>query len=351
MAFPQLIGAGNLNAIPPEEEWLFEGNFNSDDWLEAVSLYSPRQIGLGHKRSHATLTGYLPYDKLKSALVYFLGFSWVDENRFLRRQVPGNHPDLPNLFATEILSASFVKFITKAVKPHKWSVPVATYQLVKLTVAYSQPPYEILADGSLLMADQNEYKGQELRRWMNWNPKPTYENLVLPGGAMVYKDARGVPPAGVDGMPAGFGQRALFRQQKSTRKVIWHDVPIDFVFDQYGFMTKFENAIGKINSDTDFFGQPAHTWLLDDVDIAGKELYADPLATIALEGFTRRMDIVMTFRYFNPAASADGTAERGWRLQPNTQKMEYVPTMMTGDHAKQFPEEADFADLFRAWDV
>ena len=31
--------------------------------------------------------------------------------------------------------------------------------------------------------------------------------------------------------------------------------------------------------------------------------------------------------------------------------MEYIPTMMSGDNAKQFPEEADFADLFRAWDV
>jgi hypothetical protein len=190
-----------------------------------------------------------------------------------------------------------------------------------------------------------------MRRWVNWCPKPYYENLILPGGSLKYVDSRGVAPAGHHDETAGQGQKAILRQQKYTKKVIWYDVPIDFVTDNFGFMSKIANAIGKCSADSDFFGQPAHTWLLDDMDILGRELTADPVAIAALSGFTRRMDLEFTFRYFNPENEDPGSTEHGWRLQPRYQSGKYLPVVFSDGGVKTFPDEAGFADLFTAWDV
>lgn len=345
MPFPTLIGTLVNGSVPPELDWLFSSNFSSNDWLEAVALYSPTQLGLGRKRSHATLTGYIPFNKIRDAVTYFLGFSWVDGNNFLRREVPAAHPVFNNLFANEIVECVGMKFVSKAAKPHPWSLPYATYNLARITVAYTQPPYEILSDAQISMASPSVYKGQELRRWTNWSPKPRVDMLEFPGGTILF-DA---PGEAWDGNPIP-ALRTLVRAEKSTRKLVWHNVPYEFVMDRYGFMTKIEPNIGKVNSDADFFGKPAHTWLLDDVDVLNSEVYADPIASAAFEGMTRRMDLVFTLTYFNPTNGKAGSTEAGWRLQP-AYNGKWYPTTLSLDGSKTVPEEGDFAAMFTAWDA
>lgn len=296
--------------------------FGQDDWLEAIAMYSPTQLAMGRKRSHATLTGYIPFDRITGCFRWMLGYSWVDpETKYLRREVPAVHPLFPTLFATEISECVGVKFITKRAAPHGWSLPYAEYTLARVTVAYSQPPYPILDDAEMNTSSLAAYRGEEMRRWCSWHPKSRVDLLELPGGMLRFD---GGPN---NGQPF-LSPRTVYRAEKHTRKLIWWNVPEEFVMNDFGFMPKLDSAIGKINKDV-FFGDPnggpgsteeagapgrPHTWLLEDVDTVGNELYADPIASAAFEGITRRLDLVFTLVHFNPVNGKEGSSEAGWRL-------------------------------------
>jgi len=347
----RLLG-GQLTNNQNPYEWI-DIDFSSEDWAEAVSLYAPSQLAMGRKRSHATLTGYIPFARISGAVKYFLGFSWVDGGNFLRRQVPATHPIFPTLFATEITECVGVKFVAKAAKPHKWSLPYATYSLARITVGYSQPPYEILSDADLDMTSAEAYRGQELRRWVNWSPKPYVDLLELPGGMFVF-DA---PGEAFNDRPLIL-PRHVYRAEKQTRRVVWHNVPIEFVTDDYGYMPKIDAAIGRVSSDV-FFGDPTGpigspgrpgTWLLEDVDTVNNEVYADPIASAVFEGMTRRLDLIFTFKHFNPPnGRTDGDTTAGWALNLAANGKWY-PAKNSVTGAKQdFPAQTSFLKLFTHW--
>lgn len=362
MSFPTLVGGpgtlrnGEFNFI---DWWNLVQDFTSEDWREAVSLYSPSQLSIGGKRSRATLTGYVPWAKIQKCVLWLLGFSWVDSSGYLRREVPANHPLFNNLFANEIVDCVGVEWIPpKRPKPHPWSMPYAVHNLAKITIGYSQPPFEILSDDQLVMTNPIAYRGQELRRYISWCPKPYVDLLEMPGAYEKFVAPAGTTIGGVtlNGLPT-LSSRLLIRAQKSTLKLTWHDIPIDFVCNQYGAMPKLEAAIGKINKD-DFFGvNNVHTWLLDDVDVVGQNVYADPLASHVLsldpdaEGFAslaRRMDLMFTFRHFDPPNANPVSTERGWRLRPAANGKWY-PVEPTVAGGLSLPEDTEFQKLFTHW--
>lgn len=359
MSFPVLVGgAGTIRTDDSNYfDWSLIGNdFTSDDWKEAVALYSPSQLSIGGKRSRATLTGYVPFEKLQQAILWIMGFSWVDANGYLRRNVPACHPILNNLFANEIIECAGVKWLPpKLPKNHPWSWGSSRYFLAKLVIGYSQPPFDILSDADLLMTNPIVYRGQELRRWCSWSPKPYVDLLEMPGGSEKF-DA---PGQAFDGKPT-FNSRLLIRAQKSTMRLVWHDLPLDFIADPYGHMPKIEAAIGKINSD-DFFGtNNAHTWLLDDVDVVGQNVYADPIAsnakslnlenntTGAFSALARRCDLIFTFKHFSPTNGKAGSTEKGWRLRPAFNGSWYPATNTIGGGVT-LPEDTEFQKLFTHW--
>lgn len=345
----------------PDGWWGFDPGFNSDDWKEAVAMYSPSQLAVGRKRSYATLTGYVPFERLTGAIVYLLGFSYVNTQLgfpVLSRQVPATHPWLPSLFATEIVECVGAKFISKVAAPHKWSLPYAKYTLAKITVAYSQPPYKILADADIDMSNDQAYIGQELRRWCYWAPKPRYEMLELPGGMLRF-DA---PNKSFDGAQF-ISPRQVYRMEKQTRKLVWHNVPEEFVMNSFGFMPKLDKAIGKINKEPFFADSAAppgtdgctHTWLLDDVDTVNSEVYVDPIASSAFKELTRRLDIVFTLIHFNPPRGRPESNEAGWRLNlaadgkwyPGKYSFQFLGVGI--ESPQDIPFETSFQKLFTHW--
>lgn len=354
---PKLIGdlIGSLGDFTP----FF--NFSSEDWLEAVALYSPAQMSMGRKRSSATLTGYVPFDRLQDCFKYLIGFSYVSTDTgfpALHRSVPSTHPWDSNLFATEIIEAVGVKFISKVAKPHKWSLPYANYTLARVTVHYSQPPYDILADADIDMSSAVNYRGQEMRRWFWWNPKAYVEQLELPGGFVVFDTPNTTitPPGGgsysLDGTQIP-GPRQVYRFEKVRRRATWYNVPIEFFSDQYGFF-KSDKALSKINSLPFFADSTAppgadgapHTWLLEDVDTVNNEIYADPIVSAVFSGMTRRMDLIFTFCHFNPPRGLTSNPECGWRLTLAADGLWYPQKYKATGAAFDYPREYDFGKLF-----
>lgn len=355
MSFPQLIGqAGTLRNDELGRtyiDWLLINNdFTSDDWLEAMALYSPSQLSISGKRSRATLTGLIPFEKVQNAILWLSGFSWVDEDNLLRRNVPANHPLLPGLFCNDIVECVGYgpKTPLKLDKPHPWSLPYGNYELAKITASFSQPPFDVLPDSQMLTTNPLTYRGQELRRWVSWSPTPEVEMLEVPIGSIVFN---GGP---YNGKPI-LTPRTVIRKEVSVRKLIWWDVPLSFVCDQYGFMTKIEAAIGKVNSD-DFFGvDNAYTWLLDKAYPIG-EVYSDPIATQAMtldpEGnsfwsFARRVDLCFVFKYFNPTMGVANPTTKGWRSAPGWDGKWY-PIKRT-DGGEALPQATEFGKLFTHW--
>lgn len=352
----QLLG----QQINSQGNWSPNINFGQDEWLEAVALYSPAQLSVGRKRSSAVLVGYVPFDRIREAIKFIFGFSWVDGGGFLRRSVPVTHPWSPNLFATELIECVGVKFITKVGPAHQWSFPYAQYTLCKISVMFSQPPYEVLADSSMVGLGENlaAYRGEEMRRFCFWSPKGYVDQLEMPGGMVVFK-----APADytINGLVLNNTQilapRAVYRAEKVRRKLTWVNVPLEFISNNFGFFTKLDKTIGKINS-LPFFADPntppgqdggPHTWLLEDVDTVNNEVYADPIVSAVFEGMTRRVDLVMTLCHFNPPRGMPSDLEAGWRLSIAADGLWYPLKYKTNGGDFDYPREFDFNKLFTHW--
>lgn len=351
----QLLG----RQINSQGDWSPNINFSSEDWLEAVALHSPAQLSVGRKRSSAVLTGYIPFDRLREAIKFIFGFSWVDGAGYLRRSPPITHPWLSGLFATELIECTGLQFTAKVGPPHKWAMPYADYRLCKVSVLFGQPPYEILADGDLvgLGNDYAAYRGEEMRRHCFWSPKAYVDQLELPGGMVVFK-APGVTINGLDLNNTQIATpRNVFRAEKVRRKLTWMNVPLEFISNNFGFFTKLDKTIGKINS-APFFaesttppGEPCgpYTWLLEDVDTVNNEVYADPIVSAVFEGMTRRVDIVMTFCHFCPPRGLPSDSAAGWRLAIAADGLWYPLKYKTTGADFDYPRLADFNRLFTHW--
>src|SRR5262249_26886941 len=137
-----------------------------------------------------------------------------------------------------------VKFTVKTPITSVYSLPYASYNMARITVAYTQPPFDILLDSQLIRT-MPSYRGQEVRRWTYWAPKPYVDLLEIPGGTDVFDVPSGTTVGGVDlsangGRPINPGVRIVLRAQKSTKKLVWKDVPVEFTCDVYGQMKKIE---------------------------------------------------------------------------------------------------------------
>lgn len=331
---------GILTPEPPDL-FLYQDPFTEDDWLEAVNLHSPSQLSMGRKASNAALTGYIPFNRINSAVAFFLGFSYVagtGTSRILSRSQPALHPIFPGMVATMIQETTGLQFVSKSLTWPVNSLPYATYNMWKVTVAYSQPNYVILPDWDDLIAPRAT--GCERLRYTYDTPKPYVDQLVVPGGTMLF-DATGQP---FNGKPAGFGTQVTIRSQKSATYLTWYNVPIDWVATDNGVMTTIVAAMGKINSDV-FMGEQPHIWLLDDVEPTDSQVYADPIATDVFSTLSKRIDIKFTFKYFNPPVGAGSTTDRGWRVQP-AYNGNWYRAYLQQDNAISWPLETSFNALF-----
>lgn len=183
--------------------------------------------------------------------------------------------------------------------------------------------------------------------------------LELPGGMLRF-NAPGRP---WDGQPF-LSPRVIFPMNKESRKLIWSNVPVKFVQDNYGYMTKLGAGIGKINSKV-FFGDPngapggpgqsgapgrAHCWLLEHVDT--QDTYSDPIASAVMNRFTQHVDIILHLTHFNPPSGhEDGNTEAGWRLNLAADGLYYrgkysVDPLGVINFPQNWPRETDFDRFF-----
>jgi hypothetical protein len=261
-------------------------------------------------------------------------------NNTFDRKPPVQHPYLPHLRATEIVSA----------RGHAWSDKRSTisgiahsgYELCIVTIAFTQPHYRILTDSDL----DATYGAprQEYRRWLTWTIEPGHETLSKPEGENRYAEGTAGDPQGnpVRGSTAQFLQR-------STVCFRWLQIPRYGLFSAGGEgpPNNIMNGLGKINSAVfpPTTGFPAGTLLLEgarftEIEAPHKDSVNGIVATAPRLAYN--IDLFCVFR--DPPHF--GTT-RGWNLAPAPGKTSwYLITsdgLVTGTTLLQ---SYDFTQLF-----
>jgi hypothetical protein len=287
----------------------FSGDFSIADWNEAFSIASPNRYSITRADSDVSLVGVIEWAKLKSAVQYLLGFSYVDtRTKKLTRVLPNFHPYFPWLYCSSISDIEPKGMGDGRTDPDfAEQFTYGAYDKVYITANYTTPKYDILPDSSPDLDETLDDCG-EYRRYTEWTSEPYSELLTMEGGQLLYN----APGYAIDGKPV-IGSAPRVKLKKVKLKCIWREVPCDFVCNSLGIPTKLLDVQKCVNK-YDFMGFSAGTLLCESVEL---DKYAMPVATDTLDRQIFYYDVTFDFIYFNPEIDpAAAFTERGWNLMP-----------------------------------
>ncbi len=297
------------------------------DWLEAIDNTGPgNTVDATGTTQEATLTGYVPFNKYRSAMRYFLGYSYADTAApwALHREPPQAHPEFPQLYAYAMSATPFAPevnpdgtFVTKTQSLFDPDQYFGSYQQRLVTIRFkSFGRMRFFADSSV-----GEGYVQEYLRWTMLRGEPAIETLNVDGYQLTFSETTGPPNGPV--IYTGPGTKAtpfpcpipeLF--PKCTFALKWFAVPHEYLSSDPEIFrpTKILSMLGYVNS-ADFLGAKfkTHTMLLTSVTF-DETLYpvtpANPL--IPVTGYD------VTFMLLeNPKESAVAMSSfRGHRVYP-----------------------------------
>lgn len=317
--------------MEPQNQFIFGDDFTADDWLEAVDLYSPAQLSIGRQRAVSTLTGYVEdFTKLKACVHYLRGYSYVDENKNLRRVLPARHPIWKNLVCTEILECQGMQFDQKQdVSEDNPDLPFASYKKFKVVASFDAPPYSMEQDELIVTEDD---------RFTTFDPHPYVDNYVVQGGEVLYV------ATGKDWNNRPIPYPISIRSTKSLYELKWHGVPRDFICDgSTGAYPNFDRAIGKISSDT-YAGKEPGCWLVEQPEFTP---YNDPVVGDLFGNLGRFVDVTIKLRLWEPEVGYDDGTSRGWLLVLASDGKGYPVKRQTG--TKPLFDSVAISSLFTHW--
>lgn len=310
---------------------------NPTDWLEIISAdSSPSEAHFSLDQQEAVLVGYIPWNKERSAINYFLGYSYVDSNYVLHRNNPELHAKFPWLVATEISLKPFVPVPNfdnmaplVATNPFAPNMPspfdsdeitlyIATHKLSLATVRFRSVRYNILDD--VQITDPR----MEWQRNVYIDLEPHVESLSVDGiSQLVF--AEDASPNGPVVNP-DTGKRPPFSAPLSEKLGItnftlnWLNVPFDYLSneDYLFYPANILACMGKVNSDNFPFGA-------DDPFLPGTLLFEGsprftqkpiPVASATPGSPLLAVDIALDLRYFSPKKGNTSSTYYGWNLMP-----------------------------------
>lgn len=306
--------------------FLFEDTFTAADWRESIAEGERRNDTISRIGSSCTLTIICDFAKYKSAVKFILGYSWVDENFFLRRFTPQWHPTWPWLFAKSITSIQFAKVsittdpdtgeyvIDKGTLDWTNAVPFAVYDYAKITAEFTEVRYEVLTDEETEFQSDPTFGLQEWERYVERIPQSYVEVAHIDGGQMK-SYAPGVTSMGTTARYIA-APYVLARQEKTAWKLIWREVPEDFLYDGNGFSPKLAAIQKRVNLVT-FMGRRPGTLMCES---ANAEKNPAPIATDQNEGLSFTYDVTFEMKEFNPTPGDPTVEVYGWNLLPGVRQ-------------------------------
>jgi hypothetical protein len=295
-----------------------EFNYVSD-WKEQVGDEGTAQATFTLEAHSATLRGFIPWNMRRSALRFFLGYSYADiQSPYrLHRENPHQHPAYPWLRAYNV---NFTPVRTKANTANANNSPYnvspfdpfgyeANYEYALATVMY-RPFRERFFDDFEISTNADEWQRNTI---LTFNPgvqslsADGVSQLIFaesPGGA-------GEPTAGTTAFPAPVAELL----NKCDLMVDWNALPWDYVSSDPDlfYPDKILACLGCVNTDM-FLGLfEAGTVILNTVEHT-PFLWpvASELTSYPLWGVHVRLGL----QFFDPEKGVSGSSYRGHNLMP-----------------------------------
>jgi len=291
------------------------------DWLESAEMSQPG--GGGHaspSEQEAVLVGLIPFNKIRSARRFFLGFSYCDTGPpyGLHRELPHVHPTEPNLRAFSFSAQGFVPQSNELNEEGEGYIEspfedgdgnaifYMGYQKAVVIVRYrSFGRMKFLPD-----EDIEDFE-EEWTRWTQFRTEPSLELLQVSGVSNI-KYAEG-PLAGKP-FPVPLAQPI----PKMKLIITWMNVPFEYISDDADVLNpvKFLACVGKVNSDTFLDKYEPGTVAIYEPPVFEPTLYpvvsTDP-DNYPLAGF----DIRITVSIFDPPKGEPDSDFHGHNLLPH----------------------------------
>lgn len=289
-----------------QDSYLFEDEFTDTDWLEAID--NSRTDVISRDKSLCKIQIVCPFEKYKAAVRFILGYSYVDEKKYLRREVPVFHPVWPWLFARAITDIAFSKATGKDRAEWEHAVEFATYTWARIDIEFAETRYLVLRDDEVTI-NSVTYGYKEWLRYVEQWPQSYVELAHIDAGQMKYY----APSyASLNGQPFIGGPFVLTRQEKSAFDLVWREVPKDLLYDSNGLAPKLRAIQKCVNSGT-FLGRVAGTLLCEEIEAIPSPA---PVMTDTFDDLSFTYDVTFKMKEFNPPRGDTTVDKYGWNLLP-----------------------------------
>jgi hypothetical protein len=335
----------------PDDEFVY-----AEDWKECVDDSQPGGgSAFSGTQQEATLSGYVPFNKVRSAYRYFLGHAYADAGApyKLYRENPARHPVFGNLYAH---SASVTPIAVKANTDNENNEPYLEspfddargepmryggYEKAVMTVRYkSFGRMRFLPDEDV--ADYTD----EWKRNTRWTSDPAIQSLTAEGSSMLkFREGGGDPHPTADASP--FPAPVAELMARAALSMRWERVPGEYVSaDPFVFFpTKILSLLGTVNDDA-FLGFYKGTMLLTAVK-AEEVLF--PVTTADAYDVAGGYDLTLVWEWFDPEKGVPASEYRGHRVFPwrKTGKWYWATRENSADELLPL---ADHLRVFQHWD-
>lgn len=311
------------------------------DWLEKIALEKPGGSGAHSlQSSDENIVTQIYANKVRSALAGLLGWAWADDGPpylLHRENVAVQHPTMPWLWVDGVAVTPHIPLgqtqPTGPVRPKTPGVgytgyaPTDTtrYTLCDLHVRFRGVQWRMWPDWDPIW--QLRYVGKEWMRSFGNTTKSTALDLLSAEGAgddasLYFADDSSA--YGINSGPNGtaFNGTQYVRQQKTTFKMVWKNVPLNYTCGEIKFNEddissflmpypeRLIQAIGYVNSvpfpgiNSPYVGG---TLLLTQVE---EIPYQQPVRTDSEFGLMAA-DYVLTFEHFDPPRDPNAVPNYG----------------------------------------
>jgi hypothetical protein len=325
------------------------------DWLEVIDTTSPAQgFASSSGNQSVEVTGLIPFNKLRSAHRWFMGFAYVDQNTgFLIREMPVQHPIHPQLRCSDftwkpyIPSPQIIIIAGQGGNPPTQKLSLVNisyfadtsgsgkelffgnYKYAIVTAKFSGFRYQFLGDtqvrGSSVTNPStggripipNGWGGNESNRYMYFDLAPRLETLSADNNSFLGFDETN-PVTNLPVIGTKFPVPNAILMAKSDYILKWFNVPLNYISGTTTgasipelYPSNFLNCIGAVNK-YPFLGFDPETLLFKAPSFEIK-----PWWVPAIDGTTMFFcDVTVPLDYFDPENGNPDSTHSGWNLMP-----------------------------------
>jgi hypothetical protein len=313
--------------VPINPAELGIGDISDDEIREWVENTSLRTDSFSRQLGNSQVTFKIPGDKLQPFLVRALGVDYVGEDEKLHRELPLFHPVHTAMYCDGVVSVNGVGFDGDDTEAVVWfgQLTPAAWQMYKVVLSFAPPPYYVTADEDI---------DRESERYVEFQMTGDVQLVNVPNGTVKY-DA---PGESWNSQPS---LQLVTRKEGGGVRLVWHDVPQEYLNEQFEMPTHLLSIQGRCNSGT-FFGQDVETLLCKTIDV-GKP-YPSPLITNATGEPYYMHTLTMDFLWYDPEPKGYVAAvATGWNYMIASDLQYYYATTTAGEKVYQ---TSDFSKIF-----